>query len=80
MNPDGQIMAEALADAIRVRGSQSALAEAIGITQAAISHMVKKGFASAEYALPMSQVTGVPAWKLRPDLYPPEMFKSEAAE
>lgn len=73
-------MADALDRAIAAKGSQEALAEAAGCAQSMIAYMKKIGRATDGLAIAISQASGVPCWQLRPDLYPPAMFKTEAAE
>ncbi len=68
----------ALADAIRQIGSQSALAEAIGVSATAIWKMVNRAKrASSDYVLKIEAATGVSRHDLRPDLYPREDVPAE---
>ncbi len=63
--------AAAFAHAIRVIGSQRAIAELMSVTQQAISLIVREGRACpAENVLTVEAATGVSRHELRPDLYP----------
>lgn len=64
---------EALQQAIDNAGSQTALAEKIGVKQQTVSHWVRKfKKASPVYALKIEKATGVPRHELAPDMYPEE--------
>jgi len=66
---------EALHEAVKIAGSQSALSRLIGVTQQHISHLLRTGKpVSAEQAVKIEKATGVPRHRLRPDLW-----ESEAA-
>ena len=61
----------ALQDAIAAAGGQAALAAKIGVSQSLISYWLntsKRGVA-AEYAAAVEAITGVPAKRLRPDVF-----------
>ncbi len=61
----------AVAAAVTYRGSQAKLAQACGVSQAAISRAKLSGRVSAGLALSIHRATGgaVPASALRPDLW-----------
>ena len=63
--------ASAFERAIRLAGSQSKLAAALGFSQAAINKAKRRGSVSPEMALAVHRFTGgaVPASALRPDLW-----------
>lgn len=62
----------ALREAVEYIGSQSATARLLGVTQAAISkRLQKKQPAAPRWVLTLERETGIPRWKLRPDIYPP---------
>lgn len=68
----------ALAEAIeKAGGSQAALGKLIGVTQQTISNWLKSKIA-AEYVLAIERETGVPRYRLRPDIYPPADWESAA--
>jgi DNA-binding transcriptional regulator YdaS (Cro superfamily) len=52
-------------------GTQASLGEAIGATQNAIYQAIQRRHVTAEMACAIHHATegGVPAWKLRPDLW-----------
>lgn len=60
-----------LEQAVRIAGSQSALARRVGVSQQYISKIIRKkgGRVPAELVVPISDVTGIPRQVLRPDLY-----------
>lgn len=62
---------DAFREALRIAGSQEALAAIVGKKQAAISKRVN-GVCQArpEEVLPIERETGVPRHHLRPDIYP----------
>lgn len=64
---------EALAEAVKIAGSQDKLAQAIGKTQQLVSLMLNGAKIAAETAVAIEEATEgkVPRWKLRPDLFPP---------
>lgn len=73
--------AEALEEAARLAGGQSALARALGqgVKQGHVWYWLhKQGRAPAERVLEIERLTGVPRTALRPDIYPPT--PAEAAE
>jgi DNA-binding transcriptional regulator YdaS (Cro superfamily) len=59
--------------AIRLFGTQQALAEAVGISQPVISRAIKLGRVGPRLAFGLDRVTKgeVPKSALRPDLWPP---------
>jgi DNA-binding transcriptional regulator YdaS (Cro superfamily) len=67
---------KALQKAIKVLGSQTALAKALGVTQTQIWNWLNRDSkVTAEYVLSIEKLTGVPRHELRPDIYPPEEYK-----
>ena len=71
-------MRDALREAVQRAGSQGKLASLISphlpkptVQQMVWHHLNKTGRAPAEWVLPIEKETGVPRWKLRPDIYPP---------
>ena len=60
--------------AIEIVGSQNKLAKILGKRQSVIWTWLKRGYISAEYAIPIEQATGglVTRHELRPDIYPEE--------
>lgn len=60
-----------LSRAVEIAGSQHKLAEAIGYSQHAVWHALRRGRVSAEMALKIEKVTAgeVSAADLRPDLF-----------
>ena len=64
---------DALQRAVRVAGSQSALARAIGTTQATVWKWLNKGLPiTPKLVLAIEVATGISRHDLRPDLYPRE--------
>lgn len=64
---------QALAQAIRHSGSQSALARQIGVSQNAVSRWVRlKRPVPPKYALAVEKMTGVSRHDLNPEAYPRE--------
>ncbi|GGB21341.1 hypothetical protein GCM10011380_08630 [Sphingomonas metalli] len=64
---------EALLEAVRIAGSQSALARLLKVTQRAVWRWVSEGkHLPAEHVLHVERETGVSRHVLRPDLYPLE--------
>lgn len=63
--------ASPLGQAISVVGSQSELARKTGLSQQYISRLLneKGGRIPAEYVVAVSDATGIPRQKLRPDLF-----------
>lgn len=62
---------EALANAVRITGGQTAFGEKLGVTQSLVWYWLnrsKKGVAP-EYVLPIENLTGVSRSELRPDLF-----------
>ena len=63
----------ALLAALRIAGTQTALAEAIGASQQLLSYLVRHNRPiSAKYVLATEAATGISRHDLRPDLYPLE--------
>lgn len=71
-NKENISMLDALNRAIEIAGSQTNLAEKIGLDKAStISVMVTRdGKASVKWAAKISEATGVPCHQLRPDIFP----------
>ena len=71
-------MCNALLKAVKLAGSQTALAKKIGVRQMYVWNWLNrsKGKVPGEYVLPIERATGVPRYELRPDLYPPNEFHS----
>ncbi len=64
---------DAFREALRIAGSQEALAAIVGKKQAAISKRVRGTcVARPEEVIPIEQETGVSRHDLRPDIYPVE--------
>jgi DNA-binding transcriptional regulator YdaS (Cro superfamily) len=59
----------ALRDAVSRVGGQSALARLIGTNQQNISYWLKKGETSIKFARAVADATGIPAARLRPDVF-----------
>lgn len=65
-------MFEALEEAVRRAGSQSAFGEICGISQPSVWKMLQSSKRlTAEYVLSVERATGVSRHYLRPDIYPP---------
>lgn len=61
---------EPISDAVKIIGSQAKLAAAIGRSQQHISFLANGQYGpSAEDAIAIERATGVPRWRLRPDLW-----------
>lgn len=60
---------EALKQAIELAGGQTKLARAIGTTQGHVSQWLRRGKVPADKVLKIERATGVPAHKLRPDVF-----------
>lgn len=60
--------------AVEIVGSQNKLAKILGKRQSVIWAWLKRGYISAEYAIPIEHATGgqVTRHELRPDIYPEE--------
>lgn len=77
----------ALQRAIDACGGQGALATEINQQSNDDTHLqptnirkwVQLGRVPGKWVLKVEQASGVPCWELRPDLYPPERFHSQAA-
>ena len=63
-------MKNALDEALSAVGGRRQLAEAIGLSVQAVYNW--KDRVPAERVPAVEQASGVPRWRLRPDLYPPE--------
>jgi DNA-binding transcriptional regulator YdaS (Cro superfamily) len=64
---------KALEEAIRIAGSQSALARLVGVKQAHVwNWLYRDKRVPAEYVLLIEKATGVSRHLLRPDIYPIE--------
>ena len=63
---------EALKAAVAIGGGQKRVAEALGISQAAVSQWMLRGRLPVERVLQLERLTGgkVPRGLLRPDIYP----------
>lgn len=67
---------EALLAVVEAAGSQSELARQLGISNTAVWKWLQSSKRiPAEYALAASRLYGVPAWALRPDIYPREIMR-----
>ena len=66
-------MLDALLRAVEIAGSAAELSEKIGLsrTSSNVNVMVNRDKkASAKYVAKISEVTGVPCYELRPDIFP----------
>ncbi len=64
---------EALREAVRLIGSQSATGRFLGVSQHAVwQWLAREKPLPAKYVLPVSRKTGIPPWVLNPDIYPRE--------
>lgn len=61
-----------LRKAVKIAGSQTALAAMIGKTQGHISKWLERGYIPPDAVLAIERATGISRHELRPDLYPPE--------
>lgn len=55
--------------AIEISGGQTKLAHDIGTTQQGIYYWLKKNNVPAEFCVKIEEVTGVPKYELRPDIF-----------
>lgn len=62
-----------LRKAVKIAGSQTALAAMIGKTQGHISKWLERGYIPPDAVLAIERATGISRRELRPDLYPPEV-------
>ncbi|CAG9001728.1 MAG: hypothetical protein CENE_03754 [Candidatus Celerinatantimonas neptuna] len=77
----------ALHAAIYACGGQKRLTDSVnrlsdgaaGLRQNNVCKWVQLGRVPGKWVLMGEQVSGIPCWELRPDLYPPERFKSQDA-
>ncbi len=73
----------ALARAIKEKGTQAGLAQAIGTTQSLVGYWLNKSRRGvpAEWVAKVESASGVPCHELRPDLYPapPDAVKQQAS-
>lgn len=76
----GQNREEAIRNAVRAAGSQSALARMIGTSQATVWKWLHRGLAvTPRLVLVIEARTGISRHDLRPDLYPREADDDHAA-
>ena len=76
-----QSMLDALLRAVEIAGSAAELAEKIGLERTAsnVNVMVNRDKkASVKYVAKISEVTGVPCYELRPDIFPAPANKCDA--
>lgn len=67
-------MVEALREAVTVSGSQEAFASLIGITQQAVSKMLRNGRPLPErFVDVVAEATRIPRHRLRPDIDPADL-------
>lgn len=69
--------------AIEIAGGVNALARAVGVKQPSVSRWKKVGVVGVDYVLDVSELTGVPAYELRPDkprLFPHPAGSDHAAD
>lgn len=66
----------AIERAIDIAGGVNALARAVGVKQPSVSRWKKVGVVGVDYVLDVSDLTGVPAFELRPDK--PKLFPHPA--
>lgn len=62
----------AIERAIEAAGGVGALARAVGVKQPSVSRWKKVGVVGVDFVLDVAEVTGVPAYELRPDK--PKLF------
>lgn len=56
--------------AVKAKGSQSALARALGVKPQSVQEWVARGYPPGKRCLKIEEVTGVSCHELRSDLYP----------
>ena len=66
----------AIEKAIDIAGGVNALAKAVGVKQPSVSRWKKVGVVGVDYVLDVSDLTGIPAYELRPDK--PKLFPRPA--
>lgn len=67
---------EALKKAISIAGNQTILAEKLNIRPSSISVMLNRDkHCSPKYVAKISELTGVPCYELRPDIFPKPLTK-----
>jgi DNA-binding transcriptional regulator YdaS (Cro superfamily) len=69
------VMAEAVAMAIRIAGGTHGLAELIGVSPQSVHAWGKRGRIPVGRVLLAERITGIPRSKFRPDIYPPRLEK-----
>ena len=75
-------MLDALKKAISIAGGNAELSEKIGLTRTSsnVNVMVARDKkASAKYVTKISEVTGVPCYELRPDIFPAPSTDAQSA-
>ncbi len=57
-------------------GGQTALAKMLGVKQQHVYGWLHRssGLVPPEYVMTIENLTSIPCWEIRPDLYPPERF------
>ena len=71
---------DALQEAIAIAGGQGPFGRLIGKAQQTVSYFITSGKGlPAELVLLVEKDTGVPRWRLRPDIYPPHLGAGPAA-
>lgn len=68
----------AIEKAVRLVGSQSALARSVNVTPQAVQQWVESGRVSHKKVIDVERATGVHRTELRPDLYPRETLGKAA--
>lgn len=70
---------EALLKAKKIAGNQEKLGLICGVSQAAVSQWELAKKVPVAHVLKVEAATGVSRYKLRPDIYPPELFDKKAS-
>lgn len=79
MEPNLSVPLDALKQAVRSIGSQSATGRLLGVSQAAVwGWLNDKGLLPAEHVLAVERETGISRHRLRPDVYGPESVEGAA--
>ena len=68
-----------VAKAVRDAGGQSAFGRLVGKRQSTVRQWLLTGKVAPNAVIHVEEKTGVPRWKLRPDIYPPADYVEASA-
>ena len=72
--PRDETIGKAVDEAIEEGGGPTSMGQYLGRSRSSVIEWQQTGRVPVEHVIKIEKATGVPRWRLRPDVYPPEEY------